>query len=879
MNEAIDFTMNNEQILNRLTKTSSLVDHYGICHGMLNTPNIDAHLLAWVFVYLRLFSIKDIKRDMKSNYQTKDISHIQSELSMALAKAYVDTLALDNKDMSLDRVLIRNIINFTPRGGGNGDELRLFILDMMRRHGIREGHRPGIDDPFIEEWHQKLHSWCTPEDIAICEAYILFQETNSLDLFYKTLWERNGISIDYLKHMARPLRHGPRYMPQLIPDLKHLLWILKQIHGGSHNFHYLLEVSRWQLDKELFSILEDVKNNFGAWWIPGKIIGCRQRLKHLLRSHCPRDPLMIDVALDNIYKASIEKIDLRALSGDDIIALIPLTLQNIHLSYDNEKITLCIDLWSRVSSTPDQNKWTREWGLKALAALTYIQSVIQSYTDELYELIQLKAQMLGESCGIPESYLANFTEEVIRSQSSFVLSRLLDALFPRLRKVARIGSWKIVSHGRGRATGTIKVADSLLSIQGKQCEKPHIMIVDRIDGIEDIPAWVSAIITTSDVDILSHISIRCRSSKVMLSTCYERDLFEKLASYEGKTVTVVIENDRIHYHEHDSEDAGTIIHERNSVRSKNDSSKSSNLMNIKEKVSNFIQMPFSATLPYEAFERTLHSNREAFSLFSELTEALASHHHDYSSILSDIRRLINNLAVPSDIVQSIRERIMGAEGMVSQWSEAFEESIIANTKKVWSSVWNERAYLSRLSRRMNNNGIRMGVLVQNVIPADYSFIIHTKNPMSNNSNEMLSEIAIGLGETLTGNSPGTPLCVVSEKRERTHTILSYPSKQSAYFDSRSDGSFIVRSDSNDEDLSDFTGAGLYDSYFINKPTQIFVRYDKERLFWDKEFQNFLFDALVKMAGEIEDIMKCPQDIEGVYAHNSFYVVQTRNQIG
>jgi len=80
-------------------------------------------------------------------------------------------------------------------------------------------------------------------------------------------------------------------------------------------------------------------------------------------------------------------------------------------------------------------------------------------------------------------------------------------------------------------------------------------------------------------------------------------------------------------------------------------------------------------------------------------------------------------------------------------------------------------------------------------------------------------------------------------------------------------------------MSDFTGAGLYDSYPTKRPAQIFLRYDREKLFRDREFQSFLFDSLIQMAEEIEDIMGCPQDIEGVYARDAFYVVQTRNQVG
>jgi hypothetical protein len=42
-------------------------------------------------------------------------------------------------------------------------------------------------------------------------------------------------------------------------------------------------------------------------------------LKHyLVSSNCLRDP-HDDVALDNIYKASIERIDVRTLRGEDVV--------------------------------------------------------------------------------------------------------------------------------------------------------------------------------------------------------------------------------------------------------------------------------------------------------------------------------------------------------------------------------------------------------------------------------------------------------------------------------------------------------------------------------------------------------------------------------
>ena len=43
------------------------------------------------------------------------------------------------------------------------------ILNIMHRNNI--GEKRGT---WMEDWHQKLHNNTTPDDVAICEAYIAF---------------------------------------------------------------------------------------------------------------------------------------------------------------------------------------------------------------------------------------------------------------------------------------------------------------------------------------------------------------------------------------------------------------------------------------------------------------------------------------------------------------------------------------------------------------------------------------------------------------------------------------------------------------------------------------------------------------------------------
>ena len=48
----------------------------------------------------------------------------------------------------------------------------------------------------------------------------------------------------------------------------------------------------------------------------------------------------------------------------------------------------------------------------------------------------------------------------------------------------------------------------------------------------------------------------------------------------------------------------------------------------------------------------------------------------------------------------------------------------------------------------------MAVLIQPIVQAEYAFVIHTKNPITENDNELYCEVVKGLGETLVGAFKG-----------------------------------------------------------------------------------------------------------------------------
>jgi alpha-glucan,water dikinase len=195
-------------------------------------------------------------------------------------------------------------------------------------------------------------------------------------------------------------------------------------------------------------------------------------------------------------------------------------------------------------------------------------------------------------------------------------------------------------------------------------------------------------------------------------------------------------------------------------------------------------------------------------------------------------------------------------------------------KKVWASKWNERAYVSRRTRGINHDDLYMAVLIQQVVEAEYAFVIHTVNPFNGDENELYAEVVPGLGETLVGNYPGRALGFTSGKKIPKPGITSYPSKTVGLFGA----GVIFRSDSNGEDLAEYAGAGLYDSILLEPPREVSLKYSEEPLIWNEGFRNDLLKAITELGITIEKIMGSPQDIEGAYAGGKYYVVQTRPQV-
>ena len=878
---------------------TGLFRRYQVANELLGEAQANPASAGALLACMRLSANRQLPWYTAGNYQGKDMAYLQKNFAENVTRAVGD-----GSLTPLVRHMFRCIMGTLPRGGGNGDDIRMGILNILRTHGIKEGHRPGIEDVFLGQWHQKLHSSTTVDDIAICEAYLHFLHTGMWDDFWAHLWDCAGLSREDLAAMKVGWRNesgitGPaNHMPHMIPDFQHLLWILKVTHSGG-DLDTAMQMARGHLPEDVAWDIDDLLQNRDAWWVPGKLVEIRSKVAGQWKNPgCPRDVLLLDLCLESFLRTKIEQIDLGALSDDDAVAVAELALRSGVLSVDDPGLANALHLWQRVMA--EGGRWSPEWARAADSALDYMSIALGKFMDSITAATQPAAEALGKAAGVPESYILNFGEEIVRGHPLFVLSGVINRLQGPVRAAGGGSPWTLVSL-TDAPKGTV-VTQDLAELQGESFEgSPTVLLSETLGGLEDIPRGITAVLTTSPVDVLSHIAIRTRNTGVFLASCSDAEAWGALVAHDGAPAKVILDNtagsvflEAIPAEELASgaEVAASALPPQ-ALKAPDASErwvltpdqyapgvvggKSYNLGAL-AKVSDGltgVTTPSSVSLPFGTFEKALRDNPAVEEGLAAALAALGELDGDAEAVrahLGEIRALVAGMELPEGLGAALESA--GAAGQLAHLGGA---GLWRAVKQVWASKWTERAYLSRRAGGVVEGDLSMAVLLMDLVPAEYAFVLHTTNPITGDANEVFGEVVVGLGEALVGNDPGRPLSFLYDKESGAVEIRSLPSKPTAYFAPEA-GSLIARSDSNGEDLETFAGAGLYDSVAAEGTTAGAVDYSEEPLMWDAEFQEALARRLAKIALEVEGARGSPQDIEGAVSGEEVFLLQSRNQI-
>ncbi len=863
----------------------TLMHRFELCHELLGrVPFGHRDAVALLFVWMRYSAIRQLDWQRRYNTKPRELAHAQERLTQALAQRH----ARDPASRDLVRLLLT-----TVGRGGEGQRVRDEILRIMHRHQIKEvaGH-------FLEEWHQKLHNNTTPDDVVICEAYIAFLRSGGdRDVFYATLRE-GGVSAERLHSYERPIRSAPEFVPHLsealVHDFSEFLRVLKSVHAAT-DLETCVESAVVHLDTPLRGSLASIvagQRQADALQLARAITAVRSGLAPQLSEEHPglRDIVRLDVALEAFLRTVVERSLHHDRALDEWMRLLHNVLRNVSASAtDAAGLANCAAYWSGIlgSSAPEAER-----ALRTLSALEVTEALVACRMDELDTLLQPKAELLGKAFGAADWAVQLFSEEVARGQLEFIVSALARKLRQTLGASGSLAAWQIVSRGKSSAAGLLRIVGTLRDAHELPPDVAQILLCDRVQGDEDIPRAVTAVITPSPVDLLSHVAIRARNAGVLLAVGHEEQALARLRELAGAKLSVHVTGaGELTVREF----AGDLAVPRRVVAPLRQGArapfagwafdaarvpdgqsggKSRQLERLRRVVPSSVSIPQGICIPFAAYERTLEepSNRQTaqeMMRLEELVQGVAD--AEVGVAAARVASLCLQLDSPPALEAAVREIAHRSDMALPQaWQDAF-----LRIKQVWASKWNERAVLSRRAYGVADRELRMAVLIQRIVEADYAFVIHTIHPVTGDPAQVLAEVVPGLGETLVGNHPGRAWAFAVDKRSGHVVQASALSKRYAW----KGGGLIFRSDSNGEDLAGYAGAGLYDSVPLHRYHQVPIEHAQEPIIWDEAVRQQMARTIGAIGVEIEKTLGTAQDIEGAVVHGRWFVVQSRPQVG
>lgn len=186
-----------------------------------------------------------------------------------------------------------------------------------------------------------------------------------------------------------------------------------------------------------------------------------------------------------------------------------------------------------------------------------------------------------------------------------------------------------------------------------------------------------------------------------------------------------------------------------------------------------------------AYDRSLQENE----VQSDIDSLLGSLDNDSSSSVSAVSKRIRELFETITIPRDIRDEILRnysklnhsavavrssataedlAEAAFAGQQETFlnvigAQALMDAVRACWASLWSERAMSYRAHQRVDQKGVKLAVIVQEMVQADVAGVMFTANPVSGIREELVIDANPGLGEAVVAGLV-TPDHFVIDKR-------------------------------------------------------------------------------------------------------------------
>lgn len=154
-----------------------------------------------------------------------------------------------------------------------------------------------------------------------------------------------------------------------------------------------------------------------------------------------------------------------------------------------------------------------------------------------------------------------------------------------------------------------------------------------------------------------------------------------------------------------------------------------------------------------------------------LAELSPEHGEGIRRLSAEVRDLIEQATVPDDLENQVHGAVerLGDQAAYAVRSSATAEdlptasfagqhdsvlnvtgteAILAAIRQCWASLFTERAVTYRRQHGFDHRAVRMGVVVQQMVPADAAGVLFTADPVTSNRTVTVIEAVAGLGEAL-----------------------------------------------------------------------------------------------------------------------------------
>ncbi|MFJ9594585.1 rifamycin-inactivating phosphotransferase [Streptomyces virginiae] len=276
-----------------------------------------------------------------------------------------------------------------------------------------------------------------------------------------------------------------------------------------------------------------------------------------------------------------------------------------------------------------------------------------------------------------------------------------------------------------------------------------------------------------------------------------------------------------------------------------------------------VRVPGGFCVTTEAFRRIIAQAPSVGDLLDRLSHAKADDREAIRTISAQIRRTIEETAVPDDLAAAITRALArsGERAAYAVRSSATAEdlptasfagqqdtylnvvgpeSILRHISRCWASLFTERAVTYRRRSGIDHRTVRMAVVVQRMVFPDASGILFTADPLTGDRKSATVDAGFGLGEALVSGLVNPDVFTVRDGRVVARMIAA---KQHALTALPAGGTQEVEIDAQQQEQPALTDAQA-------------VR-------------------LVELGRRIEAHFGHPQDIEWCLVDDGFRIVQSR----